>query len=122
MAKNSPLSSWMPKIRPKHEPKFHQELKLTGVAKSIMLPLISDRNGPLVRYFVILLPDYSSSYSFLLVSHFSLFINNTLTTSSLLSVTSFTSLLYFFFSLLASSPSLSQLFPHVLYAPSNSSD
>ena len=52
MAKNSPLRSWMPKIKPKHEPKFHQDLKLTGVAKSIKLPLIIDRKGPLVRYFL----------------------------------------------------------------------
>lgn len=52
MAKNNPLKSWMPKIRPKHDPKFHQELKLTGVAKSIKLPLRMVRNGPLVRNFV----------------------------------------------------------------------
>lgn len=52
MAKNRPLRSWMPKIKPKHEPKFHQELKLTGVAKSIKLPLRIDRNGPLLRNFV----------------------------------------------------------------------
>jgi len=52
MAKNSPLSSWMPKIKPKQEPKFHHELRFTGVAKSIKLPLRIDKKGPLVRYLV----------------------------------------------------------------------
>lgn len=58
MAKNSPLSSWMPKIKPKQEPKFHQDLKLTGVAKSTNLPLRIERKGPLVRYFVIFTPPF----------------------------------------------------------------
>jgi len=43
----------MPRIKPKQEPKFHQELKLSGAAKSYKQPLRMETNGPLVRYLVI---------------------------------------------------------------------
>ena len=52
MDKNNPETIWMTSINPRHEPIFHQILRLVGQARSISVELKTERSGPFLRCMV----------------------------------------------------------------------